>query len=60
MDTRNNQGQILIEVCLVIALIVVVGFAALTRLTDLKQNPRKYQLTEDGNRAKQNFNRYQK
>lgn len=60
MDTNNSQGQILIEVCLVISLIVVIGFAAITHLSELKQSPRKYQLTEDGTHASKNFYRYKK
>ncbi len=47
MASQNNQGQILIEVCVVMLLVVLVGFAALTHLTQLKESPKKYQLTED-------------
>lgn len=54
MDSKNHQGQILIEVCVVMLLIVLVGFAAINQLSNLKQAHKKYQLTEDNFHATKN------
>lgn len=60
MDTKNNQGQILIEVCLVMFLIVLIGFAAITQLSELKHSRKKYQLTEDQFHETKNTSRHKK
>lgn len=60
MEANNNQGQILIEVCLVMSLIVVITFAALTHLSEIKQSPKKYQFTEDRFHAAKSYSRHKK
>lgn len=54
MGSKNHEGQILIEVCVVMLLIVLVGFAGITQLSQLKHSHKKYQLTEDRSHATKN------
>lgn len=47
MVTTNQKGQILIEVSLVLFLIVLIFFAALGHLSELKYHQQKYQFTQE-------------
>lgn len=60
MDSKNNQGQILIEVCVVMLLIVLVGIAAITQLSSLKHSHKKFQLTEDKSNVSKSATLYKK
>lgn len=60
MDSKNHQGQILVEVAVVMFLIVLVGFAAVSQLSNLKHANKKYQLTEDKSHANKNSKSYKK
>lgn len=60
MDSKNHQGQILVEVAVVMFLIVLVGFAAVSQLSNLKHANKKYQLTEDNSHANKNSKSYKK
>lgn len=60
MGTKNNQGQIFIEVALVMLFIATVGFAAFAQLTKLKSERPRYQLTKDSSYAPKNFKSYKK
>ena len=60
METKDQNGQVLIEVCLVVSLILLVGFAALTQLAKLEKENKKFQLTEDGRYAKKMVRTFKK
>lgn len=47
MDPANCKGQILIEICLVMALIITVGFAALDGITTQRDRSKKFQFTDE-------------
>jgi hypothetical protein len=57
MDTSNRSGQILVEICLVMALIITVGLAALSQINSQRHLQKKYQLSEERWReSKNDFN----
>lgn len=60
MAHQNHQGQILIEVCLVMFFLALTLFIAANHLADLKTSPHKYQLTEDSSYANKNSYRRKK
>lgn len=56
MADTNNKGQILIEVCLVMGLILLVFFAAFSQLAELKTTQRRHQfIKEKSYVSKDNF-----
>ncbi len=55
MASLNRQGQILIEVSLVMLLIVTILFGAMTQLSNLKSASQKYQFTKDPSHAAKSF-----
>lgn len=52
MGATNDKGQILIEVSLVLFLIVLVFFAAMSHLTQIKPRQQKYQFTQEKSHGK--------
>lgn len=50
MGTKNNKGQILIEVSLVMLLILIVFFGALSHLTEVKNVHQKYHFSKGASR----------
>lgn len=47
MVSANEKGQILIEVSLVLLLVVLIFFAALSHLSQSKARHQKYQFTQE-------------
>lgn len=47
MENPNNKGQILIEVCLVMALVLLIFFAAFSHLSKLKSAQQRHQFTKE-------------
>lgn len=47
MEHTNNKGQILIEVCLVMSLIFLIFFAAISQISELKSAQRKHQFIKE-------------
>ncbi|MEN0058369.1 MAG: hypothetical protein AAGB31_06005 [Bdellovibrio sp.] len=54
MESSNHKGQILIEVCLVMLFIFLIGFAALNQLSDLKKQTSRYQFLGGSSHEKKN------
>ncbi len=52
MVATTEKGQILIEVSLVMLLIILIFFAALSQLGQLKPQQQKYQFTQEKSRGK--------
>ena len=52
MDAKNNRGQILIELSIVMLLVFLVLIAALPQLAEQTKNYKKFQLTEKKNEKK--------
>lgn len=46
MVPQNNKGQVLIEVSLVMLLVLIVLFGALSHLTETKNIQQKYQFSK--------------
>ena len=47
MASSNKNGQILIEICLVMALVLSVAFAALSGMSTQRVHLKKYQFTKE-------------
>ena len=47
MEHSDNKGQILIEVCLVMSLIFLIFFAAISKISELKTAQRKHQFIKE-------------
>lgn len=47
MAPQNNRGQVLVEICVVITLVFLIAFAAISQLTEHKRTPTKYHFTKD-------------
>lgn len=45
MGHKNYQGQIFLEVCVVMAFMVLIGFVAIGHLQELKQTRTQYKFT---------------
>lgn len=60
MESQNNEGQVLIEVCLVMALVLLVFFAALSHLTQLKSAQRKHQFIKEKSYVSKDSYRFKK
>lgn len=60
MDSTNNKGQILIEICLVMFFFAVIAFAALNELSSKNKTYNKYQFSQGGFHDKKNPSQYKK
>lgn len=49
MATNRQQGQILLEVCVVSFFLALVAFAAIGHLEEIKPTQQKYKFTKDAN-----------
>lgn len=47
MGCKNSQGQILAEVAVIMALVVLVLFGALNQLASVKNQNHKYQFSQE-------------
>ncbi|MBO9667131.1 MAG: hypothetical protein J7501_09995 [Bdellovibrio sp.] len=52
MDSKNQKGQILIEIAIIMAFIVLVIFGALVQLTKIKDRHQQYQFSTGVNHGK--------
>ncbi len=50
MGCKNQQGQILVEVIVVMLFITMIFFVGLSHLSNIKPESQKYQFTEKRNR----------
>lgn len=46
MDRKNQQGQILVEVTVVMLFIIMIFFVGLSHLSNIKSENQKYQFKE--------------
>lgn len=60
MAIQNHHGQILIEVCVVISLIFLIAFTAITELSEHKRKPTQYHFTKDLSYEQKNYRLPQK
>lgn len=54
MGTNRQQGQILLEVCVVMGFLALVTFAAISHLEELKPKQQEYKFTKDPNDVPKN------
>ena len=54
MATNRQQGQILLEVCVVIGFLALVTFGAISHLEGIKPAQQKYKFTKDANDVQKN------
>lgn len=50
MGSKNNKGQILIEVSLVMLLVLTIFFGAISHLTENRNTHQKYQFSKGSKR----------
>jgi hypothetical protein len=60
MGRKNYQGQILLEVCVVIAFIMLVGFIAIGHLEELKSMHAKNKFTRGPSHVLKNSSKNKK
>lgn len=60
MATKNRNGQVLIEICVVMTLVFLIAFAAISQLTEHKRKPTKYHFTKDVSYEKKNIRSFKK
>lgn len=60
MGYKNHQGQILLEVCVVMFFMVLVGFVAIGHLEEIKHTHSKYKFTRDSKNAFKNSSKNKK
>ncbi len=60
MAPKSIHGQALVEICVVIALVFLIAFAAISQLTEHKRKPAKYHFTKDMSYDQKNNRSHQK